>query len=689
VSGLVEPTLEAMSIVPAPKDLLSRDLIERALKAGKPGGRAALPALGAGAAKTSIVITAALGLFVAAGVGVQAARRRASTLEPFQASAGKGRTSLREARGGETAAAEAAAGVLPGRIPHFKSTAFFQAEFERAAHLVSDPERAKALRLLGFELTEDEFLAVARDSHGKKGGHRFAREFAATLLSRWARKNPPAAASLFRDLPRDEEEPHPYVQIISGKTGIEFPQVYRYTRLRDVIVEWSKRDRDAAGAFVATVPTEDRENLLRTIQAQSDPETLAKMVLSLEGKERALAIKALAESWGEKNPEVALRWGEQLPLPSDPTTREGYLETELRSDFLALAVGSWARSAPEKALAWAMAAPDRRGLILPIVEELAKTDPKAAVDIVDRKLPPNPQDDFDLHPTALIQIASRHPNPQAAADMLLARRQGDPSSPWSANLISFVTGWAQDDDPDQAMRWATARSDPSLRAWLIVGAAIGRATSVDWDIVGAMAALKTLPEDIRRSGASQILSAYAQQRPSEAAALAQSFQEPVPIMEIAQELARQDLEGALTWARSVPDAPTRDKAFCDLSSGPLGLCWQGQDIPRAIALAAEIRDPSIRLHTQARIATYWASRSDPEPVLDWVLGLSSETFPPARGQTDWIYHTHNSRKEIFDLVVGGWANEDAKRQAAERWIEQSALPEESKRALLGKLKNQN
>src|SRR5260221_5594674 len=115
-------------------------------------------------------------------------------------------------------------------------------------------------------------------------------------------------------------------------------------------------------------------------------------------------------------------------------------------------------------------------------------------------------------------------------------------------------------------------------------------------------------------------------------------------MEITGELARQDLEGALTWARSVSDTAARDKAFCDLATGPLGLCWQGKDVPRAIALAGEIRDPSIRLHTQSKIAGFWAGRSDPGPVLDWVLSLPGDPSEPRQNAEDWIYHTRNSRK---------------------------------------------
>jgi RNA polymerase sigma-70 factor (ECF subfamily) len=684
MSALVEPTLEAMSFVPAPKDLLSRDLVARALVVGKPGAFGALLVLGAGMSKNYLLMTVALGLFVAAAAGVQVARRSASPAELSGSSAGSGRTRLHGFPGAEVTAVQVTASPLPPR-PRFTSTAFFQAEFQKAVHLVSARERSTALRRLGFDLSEEDFLAVAKDCHAKSGGYRFAREFAAALLTRWAKTNPRAAASLFRDLPQDEEEAHPIDQVCSGKTGLEFPRVYRYYRLRDVIVEWSKHDPEAAAQFVGSVPQDDRESLLHCLQAQSDPAGLAQTVLSLEENERALAVKALADAWGEKDPKEALRWGERLPAPTELATRESFLDAQLRTDFLGAAVRKWARSNLKESLSWVLASPERRWLILPFVEEIAGSDPKGAAAIVDRHLAPDPSDDRYLFDSALGQIAYLNPDPEAAAEMLLAHQPGSPSGLSFETLRHFVQSWAQEDDADLAMRWAMERLDPKLRSWLVIAAAVGRATSTDPDVVGAMAALKTLPEDIRRRGADDILSAYAREHPSEAAALAQSYQAPIPVMEIAEELARQDLEGALTWARSVPDPATRDKAFCYLATGPLGLCWQGQDVPRAIALAAEIRDPSIRLHTQGEIASFWAGRSDPGLVLDWVLSLPGVTLPPSRDTADWIYHTHNSRKEIFDSVVSTWEKQDDKREAARRWIEQCPLPEDSKQALLRSL----
>jgi RNA polymerase sigma-70 factor (ECF subfamily) len=684
MSGLIDPTLEAMPFVPAPKDLLTRDLVARALAVGSPGAVGGLLVLGAGMSKKYLLTAAALGLFVAAAAGVRVARRSASPAEPPQSRAGSGGTRLNRSPGVEVDPTQATAAPSPTG-PRFASTAFFQGEFLKAAHLVSDPDRSRTLRLLGFDLSDEDFLAVAKESHGKRGGHRFAREFSAALLARWAKSNPRAAAGLFRDLPQDEEGPHPYYQISSDKTGLDFPRVYRYNLLRDVIVEWSKHDPEAAAQFVGTVPQEDRESLLHCLQAQADPVGLARSVLSLEGKERALAIKALAEAWGERDPKEALRWGERLPDPATLATSEDFLESQSRAEFLQAAVGKWARSNLEESLSWVLASPERRQLILPVLEEVAGRDPKRAVVLVDRHLAADPSDNFYLFDSALDRIAFLNPDPEAAAEMLLAHRPGSPSGPHFESLRHFLQSWAQDDDADLAMRWAMDRLDPKLRSWLVVAAAVGRATSADPDVVGAMAALKTLPEDIRDRGAGYILSAYARQRPSEAAALAQSYQAPVPVMEITEELARQDLEGALTWARSVSDPATRDKAFCDLATGPLGLCWQGNDVSRAIALAGEIRDPSLRLHAQSQIAGYWAGRSDPGPVLDWVLSLPSDPPAPRGDEKDWIYHTRNSRRDIFDSVVAACAYENGKRDAAQRWIEQSPLPEDSKIALVRKL----
>jgi RNA polymerase sigma factor (sigma-70 family) len=684
MSALVEPTLEAMSFAPAPKGLLSRDLVARALAARQGAGAlAAFSVLGAGAAKKVALLTAALGLLVVSAAGYQVVRRRPSPEASARAGVGDGRTNLRAA--GRDPARIEGAGLPSPQVPRFASTTTFRAEFERAAHLVSDPERTKALRGLGFALSEDDFRAVTKDCRGKKGSHRFAHELEAALLDRWTRKDPRAAASLFRDLPQDDEEPHPYDQIISGKTGAEFPRTYRYTKLRDAVVLWSKSDFDAARLFVETVPAEDRENLHRCLEARQDPEALSRTVLSLSGKGRSLAMKELALSWGEKNPHEALRWGERLPEPAELSTAESFLEYQLRSDFLSGTVGSWARSHPEEALAWVLEAPDRRGLVFNVIEEVAKTDPKGAVGIVDRHLAPD--DSANLYDQALMDIAFLHPDSQAAADMLVAHRPDGSRSGWYGMLSAFVTSWAENDDADLALRWASEQPDSMVRSALVIAAAVGRATSVDLDIVGAMAALHTLPEEMRSRGAQSIFSAYGRQHPAEATALAHSFQQPVPVMEVAEELSRQDLEGALTWGRSLPDAPTRDKALCILATGPLGLCYQGEDVPRAIALASEIADPSIRLHTQGKIAGYWASRSDPEPVLDWVLGLPGDPLPSAAGRDDWTYHTRNSRKDIFESVVGTWSYDDGKRELARRWIEQSPLPDACKRALFRKLDN--
>jgi RNA polymerase sigma-70 factor (ECF subfamily) len=676
LASLAGSTLEAMTPVPAPDSLLTPALVAKAFALRSAGGAAVIPALGGWILKKYALISAAFALLVVGVAGYASVRARKQSEPPHRPSTAKALTVPPEREAGKLAPSSATE-IAVLRFPSAKA---FRQEYLKAIRLASDSERVKELRRLGISLSDADFRAVLGVSRGKRGGNKFAHYFSAALLSTWIEKDLLGAARLFRDLPLDPEEP--YYETLS-KTGLVPSRDYRHNMLRDVIVQWAKKDCAAARQFVDTVPVEDRADLLNCILARSDPAGLSQTVLSLSEKERASAMRALAESWGEQNPREALRWGELLSIPSNQSTREGYLEAEMRWGFLEGAVAVWARAHPEDALSWVQAAPERRGLLVPLIEEVARTAPQAAVDLVDRNLASSPSG--MPYFSALKSIAFLHPDPNAAVDLLEAHRPADPSGAMNDLLKLFITAWARDDDPETAMRWAMDHRDAMQRSVLVIAAAVGRATSPEQDVVGAMATLKTLPEDLRARGAGQVFAAYARSRPEDATALAQGFQQPIPVMEIATELARQDIESALVWARSVPDESTRDKALSVLCAGPLGLCWQKRDVSRAIASAGEIRDPSIQMHTQGEIARYWAARGDPETVANWVMTLSARTFPAPQDKQDWIYHTGNSREQILTTVIGMWTGQDDQRERARRWVEQSSLTEESKSRLLRRI----
>jgi RNA polymerase sigma-70 factor (ECF subfamily) len=159
--------------------------------------------------------------------------------------------------------------------------------------------------------------------------------------------------------------------------------------------------------------------------------------------------------------------------------------------------------------------------------------------------------------------------------------------------------------------------------------------------------------------------------------------------------AKTDFDQTLQWARSLKDQDMRDKGLEALSLCLCGLIESRIDIPQAIVLASEIRDPAVRLNAQGEIASYWTV-SRPEEALAWALFLperaSPQTAPPAGRLPASSLATFDSREKILQVCIQRWTvNEldasgepiypQAKVDAARRWIESASLDEATKRKL--------
>jgi hypothetical protein len=157
-----------------------------------------------------------------------------------------------------------------------------------------------------------------------------------------------------------------------------------------------------------------------------------------------------------------------------------------------------------------------------------------------------------------------------------------------------------------------------------------------------------------------------------------------------QVRANKDFDRMLQWVRSFPDQDMRDKGLEALSLCLCGLMNSRIDIPQAIVLASEIRDPAVRLNAQGEIATYW-SLSRPEEALAWALFLPEKATPKVAPSASSLA-TFDSRDKILQVCIQRWTVGEydssgepiypqAKVDAALRWIESAALDEGTKRKL--------
>ena len=186
-------------------------------------------------------------------------------------------------------------------------------------------ERELALRLLMFELSEEQFLPVLDIL--KTVSDPFAvREITAALFARWAQFDPEQAFAAATDL-KDSK--------------------LRYPARRGAIQTWAASDPDSAIAFLASEPDAKSNSSLvysaLSILASRDRTGAMEKIADIPDAEVRLQLQErLAKFWAEAEPEEAFDWAQSME------------DDGLRSRYSKAVLESLATSRPGKALDFAL-----------------------------------------------------------------------------------------------------------------------------------------------------------------------------------------------------------------------------------------------------------------------------------------------------------------------------------------------
>lgn len=162
-----------------------------------------------------------------------------------------------------------------------------------------------------------------------------------------------------------------------------------------------------------------------------------------------------------------------------------------------------------------------------------------------------------------------------------------------------------------------------------------------------------------------------------------------------EERGKKNFEETLFWARGIQSSDVRDRALRILCQCLLGFIPDNIDIPRAIVLASEIRDPAIRLNAQGQIAVYWAGWK-PEQAMAWAQFLpenESPQTPPADERERISWYEYDSREKILQSCIQRWTaweyGSGGERRypetnvaSARGWISGASLTDATKQKLL-------
>jgi hypothetical protein len=225
--------------------------------------------------------------------------------------------------------------------------------------------------------------------------------------------------------------------------------------------EWMRSDPDAALAWAATVPDNQRTGaytgVLETLAA-SDPERAGALVTELEaGKARTDVIGRIAKAWSDQSPRGALDWA--LGLDGGD-----------RDKAVGEALGGWARSDPAEAAAYLDAMPSGEsdpGFAVQVATNWAQQAPAEAADWLQS------QPDSARKPAAMGQVmwSWTVSDPQAASTWLVEQ----PPAEVRDSAIGSLAKATFDTDPEGAVSWAatisnagqrSATLDRGVRTWL-------------------------------------------------------------------------------------------------------------------------------------------------------------------------------------------------------------------------------
>jgi len=486
------------------------------------------------------------------------------------------------------------------------------------------------------------------------------------LAGRWSEVDPQAALAYVAALPpscvRNEA-----LRTILGEWTVSDPAAC--VKWVDALPPGKEKDAHSVTVFYSMAAQDPRRALalatsLRGIQAkpqlyatilrrwaESNPPAAARAAVKLEGLPGDLWGE-LAYLWAWSVPEAAVNWVDHLPSPQD------------RLSALRRLVSAWANHHPGVAAAFAVsreAAGNHPGLLEPVLAQWVALDPAAALrwasnlaagPVRDRALATALRDWAEADPRAALRQAIDEAVDRAHPDIL-----GEIGARWA------------EADPEAALLWVKAQSVSVQRGF---GAALFLASPADgWLRLGAAAFPGRKPPE---------LSAFVSDDPGQAAELV-NWLDPAVQGSLAWCLAgawgRQDLAGALDWAKALPNGQNKDLAF-----GGLVREW-ARDDPQAAADYALKAMPSAgsrRVLLPAIIGAWGAASpteaaawlekvDDPQAGAQMLPSLLTGwcSFSPAEAATYAAGMPEGpDQKRAVAVVAGAWAAADP--EAAGDWV---------------------
>lgn len=259
-------------------------------------------------------------------------------------------------------------------------------------------------------------------------------EYASSILASIAANDPKRAAAWLDD-PANALVDFPLIgHILAGSVG----------------KEWVRQDPDAALAWAATLPENQRAGayfgILGTLAA-SDPAKSADIAASLpSGSDKNKLLADIGTAWARRSPDEALAWATSLEGPERTTAMRG-------------ALGSWATTNPAKAAEYIQSLPPD-SVTGPILESVAEpwtvSAPKDAAAWV--MAHPNEAARNDAIGNVMWNWTKQNP---AEASTWLTNQPAGPARDEGIDGLALATF---DNDPAGALTWAATISDETHRA---------------------------------------------------------------------------------------------------------------------------------------------------------------------------------------------------------------------------------
>ena len=550
----------------------------------------------------------------------------------------------------------------------FASSLAYARALQKAMFLESHPDRWRALRRIGFALTDDEFIRSLDRIHSPLGSSEFVQGLLREILLLWTDRDPVAAASYAAGLPRPEG---------GSQTGD-----FAGTFLDVILPRWGLKDDAGATRFAEGLPPgKTRSRALLRLEAQSHPARMATTVLSLSEADRPEALNWLAASWNASAPEEALAWG--LRLKKGPE----------KDAFVGRILARFAEKNLDEGLARYQAlSPDERTdpMLVEMLGGAAQTQGGAALDAACRRL--------DLGSENACRSIAGLVRTWAFQDPGAAVRWSSGLAPTPENRILLellkrnppVDKWAER-NPEEVIAWITS-SDQEPENDAVLRAAIKGFSRTDRAEFPKtpLALIERQPESSRPALFRTMIAEWAEFDPVKASRFAQTLPAGSYSLEsLAQHFGGRDVDAAVAWADGLKDAKMRDQARSNIA-----IAITEGDVSLALSVADRIVDEEIRTHTYRWIAGPGA-RADlagalealkriPNPQLGDITPLADRWIEkdPVAAVT-WVRALplkDDLAARALQSTINAWSRKD--REAAARWLQESDLSQGQKASLL-------